>query len=520
VGAETSLAQTVAAVERAIGSKAQAQRLADAVSAVFVPAVLVLAALTGAGWYFTGHTIGEAALPVLSVLLIACPCALGLATPTVVMVVSGRAAHEGILLRNAAALEKAGQIDVLLSDKTGTLTEGKPRVAWRRALLDPLPDGAFAALASVEALSEHPVARAVRTWAQEQGAREVPAENFQSFAGRGVSAQAAGRAVAVGSVSFIQERIQERSEGWDAKEAAELPPACTAVAVALDGRPVLLLGVADTLRAGAAEAVRALRAEGIEVRMVTGDRAPAAQEIARQAGIEAGHVHAEMTPRGKQELVERFAKDGKRVGFVGDGINDAAALAAAHASFAVGSGSGIAMQAADITLKVPDIAKVLESVRLARAARRTIVQNLGWAFGYNVLMIPLAASGLLNPMLAAGAMAFSSVSVVLNSLRLRGAARPAPAPAPYPLPAPAPHPLKEPTPMSTPAQATATIQVEGMSCEHCVKMVTKTLKGVPGVADAEVQLKPGQAKVTFDASKTNAQKLAEAITAAGYDAKV
>ncbi|MBI3830249.1 MAG: cadmium-translocating P-type ATPase [Planctomycetes bacterium] len=514
VGAESSLAQTVAAVERAIGSKAGAQRLADAVSAVFVPVVLLLAVATFLAWHFTGHDLEQSVLPMLSVLLIACPCALGLATPTVVMVVSGRAAREGILVRNAAALEKAGQVDILLSDKTGTLTVGRPEVTWHRALAEALPEGVYAALGAAEGLSEHPVARAVQRWAAglRPGTYEkVEAGEFQSFAGRGISARVSGRTMVVGSVSFIK----ERAANWNAEAAAkDLPPECTAVAVAFDGAPVLLLGVSDTLRLGAAEAVRALQAEGIEVQIVTGDRESAAKAIAKQAGIEAERVHFGMTPAGKQQLVEDLKAKGRRVGFVGDGINDAAALAAANAGFAIGTGAGIAMQAADITLKAPDIAKVLESVRIARAARLVIVQNLCWAFGYNVLMIPLAAFGILNPMLAAGAMAFSSVSVVLNSLRLRGKSL-----GPAAVPGAVGESLKQgETQMAAPKSETLTLKIEGMNCEHCVKTVTKTLKSVPGVSVAEVQLTPGQAKVTFDAAKTDAKKLAAAVADAGFHA--
>lgn len=514
VGAESSLAQTVAAVERAIGSKAGAQRLADAVSAIFVPVVLLLAVATFFAWRFTGHDLEQSVLPMLSVLLIACPCALGLATPTVVMVVSGRAAREGILVRNAAALEKAGQIDVLLSDKTGTLTAGRPEVSWHRALAEPLPEGVYAALAAAESHSEHPVARAVQRWAEAQHPglpKKLEAADFQSFAGRGISARVDGREIAVGSSSFINERVSN----WNAQSALDaLPPECTAVAMAFGGAPVLLLGVSDTLRPGAVDAVRALQAEGIEVQIVTGDRESAAKAIAQQVGIEASRVHFSMTPAGKQQLVEDLKAQARRVGFVGDGINDAAALATASAGFAIGTGSGIAMQAADITLKAPDIAKVLESVRIARAARRVIVQNLCWAFGYNVLMIPLAAFGILNPMLAAGAMAFSSVSVVMNSLRLRGkrlgsSMRPEMT---------AEGPKQGEPPMAAPKTETLTLKIEGMNCEHCVKTVTKTLKGVPGVSDAVVQLQPGQAKVTFDAAKTDAKKLAAAVADAGFQA--
>lgn len=526
VGAESSLAQTVAAVERAIGTKAEAQRLADRISAVFVPGVLLVAAATLGGWLAAGHTLGEAVFPALAVLLIACPCALGLATPTVVMVVSGRAAREGILVGNAAALERAGQIDVLLCDKTGTLTEGKPAVAWHRAL-----DGAglsgerLARLAAAERLSEHPVAKAVVRWAEAQapGAKKLEAANFSSHAGRGIRAKAGSVDVAAGSASFIKEVADGRDgamdggvrepavsvtgaafarEGWGGLPPdLEIPPGHSVVVAAFDGKPALALGIADTLRSGAKEAVGALGASGIEVHMVTGDRESAAKKIAQDVGIPAERVHAGMRPEQKRELVERFLKDGRRVGFVGDGINDAAALASATVGFAVGSGTAVAMQAADITLKRPDIAQVLESVRIARAARRVIVQNLGWAFGYNLLAVPPAALGLLNPMWAAGAMSLSSVSVVGNALRLRGKRRHA----------------ERHVPAAASELASVTFPVGGMNCEHCVKTVTKALQDVPGVAQAQVQLKPGQATVRYDAAKADPAALASAVRQAGFE---
>jgi len=518
VGAETSLAQTVAAVEQVLASKAGAQRLADQVSSVFVPTVLVLATATFVTWYFTGHGLADAAMPALSVLLIACPCALGLATPTVIMVISGRAAREGVLVRNAAALERAGRIDVLLCDKTGTLTEGHPEVTWDKALFQPLPVGLFEALSAAERLSEHPVARAVQRWALARsgalGAQSSrPSElsmlpradyaapkiaDFRSHAGRGITATVNDVPLAVGSVSFVQEHVAD----WAGVPAeAQIPPECSAIAVALGGKAVLLLGAADRLRVGAGAAVKALQSEGIEVRLATGDRLSAARAVAAQVGIPDAFVHAELNPEDKQVLVKQFAAQGRKVGFVGDGINDALALAEAYASFAMGTGSGAALQAADVTLKQPDIAKVRDAIRIARAARRVIAQNLVWAFGYNVVAIPLAATGLLNPMLAAAAMAFSSVSVVLNALRLRGKTRVEPESAAVPEAAHSAH---------------ITLGICGMNCEHCVKSVTAALKSVPGVTEVHVSLKPAQARVTYDPVHVSQEVLASAIKAAGY----
>ena len=529
VGAETSLAQTVAAVERALGSKADAQRLADQVSAVFVPIVLALALLTFLAWWFTEHTLVESALPMLSVLLIACPCALGLATPTVVLVVAGRAARSGILVRDVAALERAGKMEVLFCDKTGTLTEGRPEVTWFKPLSEPLPPDFPLVLAAAERLSEHPVARAIERWAEaQQGAeRKVGGfhqgpeiRDFHSFAGRGITAVAGVQAIAVGSEAFIRTQLPD----WQGLSPdPNIPSGCTLVVVALNGKSAALLGVADQLRPGAAAAVRAMVAAGVEVHLATGDREGAAREIARQVSIPPERVHFGMTPGEKQRLVEQFKSAGRRVGFVGDGINDAAALASATVGFAIGSGSGIAMQAADITLKTSDIGKVRESIQLARAARRAIHQNLTWAFGYNVLAIPLAASGQLSPTIAAGAMAFSSVSVVLNSLRLRSKRLGANAPL-VPLASSASRGRPESgdtSPHSKPARGawteTLTIKVAGMSCAHCVKSVTAALQAVPGVSAVEVQLTPGQASVVFDPSRANAEKLMAAVAGAGFE---
>jgi Cu+-exporting ATPase len=427
VGKETSLAQTLTAVERALGSKAEAQRLADRISAVFVPAVLALAAATGLGWWLATGSFESAILPLLSVLLIACPCALGLATPTVGLVVSGRAAREGILVREAAALERAGQLDVLVCDKTGTLTEGRPEVTWTKPLAEPLPAELNAGLAAAERLSEHPVARALVRWAQSQnrdrkeaasapGNDGVSVEDFRSVPGRGITARVGGRQLVLGTEDFVKEQLP----GWPGLPAdLNAPPEATLVIAALDGRPAFALGLSDPLRAGAPEALAALRAEGLEVHLASGDRAAPVQAVSAKLGLAPERVHAGMTPAAKQQLVESLKAQGRRVGFVGDGINDAGALAAATVGFAIGSGTSLAMQAADITIKHSDVGHILRAVRIARAARRVILQNLGWAFGYNVLAIPLAAAGLLHPMLAAGAMACSSVSVVANSLRLR-----------------------------------------------------------------------------------------------------
>ncbi|MCZ7647732.1 MAG: heavy metal translocating P-type ATPase [Planctomycetota bacterium] len=509
VGRETSLAQTVLAVEQALGTKAESQRLADRISGIFVPGVILIALATGLGWLLAGQPFEAAVGPVLSVLLIACPCALGLATPTVVMVASGRAARAGILVSRAAALERAGRLDVLLCDKTGTLTEGRPEVVFFKAL----PGGGepdprvLAALRAVERPSEHPVARAIVRWCEARAAGRADgpeAERFESFSGRGVKALVGGVTVVAGSPAFVREHL---AAGERLPDEADVPDAATAAAAALDGKPALLLGLGDRLRPGTAEAARALEALGVEVHLATGDRAPAARAAAREAGIAAERVHAGLRPEDKLALVEKLRGAGRRVGMVGDGINDASALAAAEVGFAVGSGTGIAMQAADITLKTPDLAKVAEAIALARASRRVILQNLGWAFGYNVLAIPVAAAGALNPMLAAAAMSFSSVSVVANALRLRrGKAVPEPAPR-------AEEPARAP---AAGEMASLTLPVEGMSCGHCTRTVTDALRALDGVREVSVVLKPGEARVAFDPARVDRARLAEAVRKAGF----
>jgi Cu+-exporting ATPase len=420
VGRQTSLAQTIAAVEQALGTKADAQRLADRISSIFVPAVLVLALLTFLGWRLADSSWGSAWLPALSVLLIACPCALGLATPTVVVVVAGRAAREGILVRRAAALERAGHLDVLICDKTGTLTEGRPRVVWYRLLGQAIPEDFQAMVGAAAGLSEHPLSRALVQWAQEQRApgagRRPEAVEFRSSAGRGFSARVNGRSLTVGSEELVRGTLADGAP-WELP--ADAPDGATLAFASLNGQQAAGWGFMDGLRPGATEAVAELRALGLRVHLASGDRLPAARAIAEQAGIAPENVHAPLAPADKQALVESIKARGLRVGFVGDGINDARALAAATVGFAIGSGTAAAVQAADIALKTSDVGKIAQAARLARDARRVILQNLAWAFGYNLVAIPVAAAGLLHPMLAAAAMAFSSVSVVANALRLR-----------------------------------------------------------------------------------------------------
>jgi len=419
VGSGTFLARIVRLVEEAQGSKAAIQRLADKVAAVFVPVVLALAALTGLGWWSLApsHSVPQAVFAAIAVLVIACPCAMGLATPTAVMVATGRAARMGILVKDAASLERAAAVTCVLFDKTGTLTEGRPRVESAEFVAGADPATVLAAAAAVEVESPHPLAQGVVAYAREKGP-VASASGVKSFPGRGVSGRVDGRAVLVGAQSLLDEsgiaRLGLTSAG-EALEAAGQTP----VWVAVDGQVKAVLGLLDKPRPGSAEAVARLTRLGVEVHLLTGDRERTAQAVGARLGIPADRVHAQVLPDRKAAEVALRKAQGHVVAMVGDGVNDAPALAAADVGIAVGGGADVALEAAPLALMRPDPMLVPEAIALAREALKTIKQNLFWAFGYNAVAIPLAAAGLLSPMLGSAAMAFSSVSVVVNSLRLR-----------------------------------------------------------------------------------------------------
>ncbi len=440
VGADTVLASIIRMVEQAQGSKAPIQRLADTISGIFVPIVLVIAALTFIAWAIIGNvTAANAAgmmgasnpwiiaiIAAVAVLVVACPCALGLATPTAIMVGTGKGAEQGILIKGGESLERIQAVRAVLLDKTGTITKGKPELTDTIALAGIPVEDLLRLVAEVEQGSEHPLAAAIVEGARARGITlgNTP-EQFTAFAGRGLEATIDGHSVLVGTRRLLSERAVKYG-AVEVQLAALEQQGKTAMIVVIDGNVAGLIAVADTVKVGSAEAVKKLRAQGLDVWMITGDNRRAAQAIAAQVGIPADHVLAEVLPEDKANQVKKLQERGLVVAFAGDGINDAPALVQADAGIAMGTGTDIAMEAADITLVKGNLKSVATALELSRATLRTIKQNLFWAFAYNVILIPTAILSPLIPFLrenapifAAAAMALSSVTVVSNSLRLR-----------------------------------------------------------------------------------------------------
>ena len=408
VGRDTVLQQIIRLVQEAQGSKAPVQQLADTIAARFVPVVIGVALVALALWLAFG-TAAQAFTAAVSVLIIACPCALGLATPTAILVGTGRGAQLGILIKGGEALERAGAVTTVVFDKTGTLTAGRPEVVKVRAV-SVTEDELLRLAASAERKSEHPLAAAILRAAEARGAVLGAVENFTASAGGGIAARVDGRAVQLGNERYLS--------GLGVKNIETLDDAGTLVFIAVDGAFAGVLAIADALKPDTAAAIQRLHADGLKTVMLTGDRRAAADAVAAQLGI--AEVRAELLPADKSTAVSALKTAGQVVAMVGDGINDAPALAQADVGIAMGHGTDVAMQAADITLVRGDLRGVATAIALSKATMRNIRQNLAFAFAYNVLAIPLAAFGLLNPMIASLAMALSSVSVVANALRLRG----------------------------------------------------------------------------------------------------
>lgn len=417
VGKDTALSQIVRMVEEAQASTAQVQRLADQVTQYFVPAVVGVAVLAFAGWWIAGD-FPQALLAFIAVLIISCPCALGVATPAALMVGVGKGAEAGILIRGAEVLERARKLNAVVFDKTGTLTRGEPAVTDIVPLGGDSDADVLRLAAAVEVGSEHPLGEAIVRAASHRGLDLPPVRGFEALAGHGIRGYAGGRRVVLGNRHFFH------CEGIDVSSADEAMKRLeqegkTAMIVGADGRPVGIIAVADTLKPEAAEAVAALRSEGIEVILLTGDNERTATAIASQLGIE--RVIAEVLPGDKARIIKDLQAGRKMVAMVGDGVNDAPALATADIGIAIGSGSDVAKETGGIILIKDDVREVVMAIRLSRATLRKIKQNLFWAFVYNTIGIPIAALGFLNPIVAAAAMALSSLSVIVNSALLKRA---------------------------------------------------------------------------------------------------
>ncbi|MCC8194184.1 MAG: heavy metal translocating P-type ATPase [Deltaproteobacteria bacterium] len=522
VGDDTTLARIIRLVDDATSSKAPIARLADTISGVFVPVVIVIAAVATAVWLLLGYDLEFALSIGISVLVISCPCALGLATPTAIMVGTGRGAANGILLKSAEAIEVAQAVDTVVLDKTGTVTEGNP------AVTDIVPNAAdpeelMAVAASLETLSEHPLGKAIVREAEKRGTALRQVTNFAQVPGQGIGGTIGGVRHIAGNATMLRAEGVETGLLIDRGDALAAEGK-TVLYFARGTDPLGLIAVADVLKKTSRQAVAELTGMGIDVIMLTGDNARTAAAVQRQAGIPA--VLAEVLPQDKEREIRALQERGRKVAMVGDGINDAPALARADVGIAIGAGTDIAIESADIVLMKSDLLDAVTAVQLSKAVMRTIRQNLFWAFFYNVVGIPIAAGvfhaawGLtLNPMIAAAAMSLSSVSVVGNALRLRlfkprhlpeaNAAAHALAEAP----AASDPPIRQNT-RSTPMKKT--MRIEGMSCGHCTGSVEKALRAVPGVTDVTVDLASKTASLDMK-DGVSEDALREAVTGIGFE---
>lgn len=515
VGKDTTLSQIIALVEEAGASKAPIAKLADKVSGVFVPVVITIAVLAAVIWFVAGNQSFSFALSIgIAVLVISCPCALGLATPTAIMVGTGKGAEYGILVKSAESLEIAHQVQTVVLDKTGTLTEGKPVVTDVVLAKGILRNRLLKQAAAVEALSEHPLAEAIVAYAKKKEVLFEKAENLTATAGQGVEADVAGKHILAGNLKMMQERGIQLGE-WEAK-AVELAEAGKTPLFFAEKETFLgIVALADTLKPTSKAAVDAFHQMGIEVVMLTGDNKRTAEAIAKELDIQ---VIAEVLPQDKEREVRRLQEQGKKVAMIGDGINDAPALMRADVGVAIGAGTDVAMESADIILMKSDLMDAVTAIELSHATIRNIKENLFWAFFYNACGIPLAAGVFypllewkLNPMFAAAAMSFSSAFVVGNALRLR-LFRPKYAKTTTALPKE--DIQKEPTHKEEIGMKKV-LKIEGMMCNHCTGRVEKALNDLEGVT-AEVSLEGKSATVTLS-KEVSDETLVQTVTDAGYE---
>ena len=416
IGKDTVLSQIIKLVEDAQGSKAPVQRLADKISGIFVPVVIGIALITFLVFYLGFKDFNTGLINAVAVLVIACPCALGLATPTAIMVGTGKGAENGILIKSGEHLERTHEMDTIIFDKTGTITKGEPEVTDIISFNEFEEDEILRIAASVEKASEHPLGQSIVKYGEEKLLKVIAADNFTAVPGKGLKAEFEGKNVLIGNRKLMNDNSIDIKE--KEKTLVELEKlGKTAMLMAIDGKLSGIIAVADTIKETSPKAIKELQKMGLTVYMITGDNERTAKAIADQVGIT--NILADVLPENKAEKVEALKSEGKHVGMVGDGINDAPALAAADVGFAIGTGTDVAMEAADITLMRGDLSGVVTAIRLSHRTMKTIRQNLFWAFFYNTIGIPFSALGFLNPMVAGAAMAFSSVSVVTNSLRLK-----------------------------------------------------------------------------------------------------
>ena len=510
IGQDTLLAQIIRMVQDAQGSKAPVQKLVDKIASVFVPTIIVIALIAFVAWNLlaTDNGFTHGLLAMVTVLIIACPCALGLATPTAIMVGIGKGAENGILIKNAESLEVAKKVNAVVLDKTGTLTEGHPQVSDAAWLDD---DAKWKnILYSLEKMSEHPLAEALVRFMQNASAFGV--KRFGVLEGRGVEGYIDDRKYYAGNLILLEEKgiaidpiLRSKAEKWT-KEAK------TVIALADENKALGVLAITDKLKSTSVQAIEALHKQGIEVWMLTGDQPEAAREVARQAGI--AHFKAGVLPQEKASFIQELQAQGKKVAMVGDGINDSAALAQADLSIAMGQGSDIAMDTAMVTILSSDLVKISETIHLSQLTVRTIRQNLFWAFIYNLIGVPIAAGVLypingflLNPMIGGAAMAFSSVSVVTNSLRLRRRRI---------------HQdevVKEVEEVTEVKKETREYKVEGMMCKHCVGRVERALNTIEG-ANVTVTLEPPVAIIEYDGEPLSLEELQQILTEKAGDYQI